>query len=349
MKTSVGIIGVRGYAGQELLKILLGHRGVSIQYLGSRSIQKPSPLGKVLPAFRNLHFTLQPLKLKEAQRLCDLIFLALPHGTSMEVVSELLKKPTMKIVDLSADFRLRSASAFFLAYHLRHRYPKLLKESVYGLPEFYREKIQGARLVANPGCYPTGTLLGLLPLAAEGLLSPEGLIVDAKSGVTGAGRSLKEELLFSEVHEDLRAYRVNTHQHAPEMEQELSKASGRSVRILFVPHLVPMRRGIYATIYAPLTRKMSVAQLRSVYRKKYQEEPFIRLLPEGTWPDVKSVEGTNWCDVGLTMDRTGKRAIILVAIDNLGKGAAAQAVQNMNLLCDFPETEGLLPQNEASG
>lgn len=343
MKISVGLIGVTGYAGQELLKILLRHPGVSIQYLGARQLEGPCPVGDLLPAFRGVtHLAVHPFRLEEAISSSDLLFLALPHGVGMGWIPRILRKKRVKVIDLSGDYRLRSARLYEQAYRLKHSHPDLLASAVYGLTEWARKELTSARLVANPGCYPTATLLGLAPLAKAGLLADEGLVVDAKSGVTGAGRSFKEELLFSEVNEDLRAYRVNAHQHIPEMEQELRRLAGGSVRITFVPHLVPLNRGLYATIYAPLKKSVSESRLRSIYRKAYQREPFIRLLPEGVSAQVKSVVGTNFCEIAVTLDTQRKRAIILSAIDNLGKGAAGQAVQNMNRLYGLPETQGLL-------
>ncbi len=343
MKIRVGIIGVTGYAGQELLRILLHHPAVSLQYLGARQLEKPTPLGNLLPAFRGVnHLKVYPLKLKSALEICELLFLALPHGIAMSLVPQILKKGNARVIDLSADFRLHSARQYQKTYHLRHKAISFLHQAAYGLSEWNRQEIRKSRLVANPGCYPTAVLLGLAPLAKEHLLKREGLIVDAKSGVTGAGRSPKEELLFSEVNEDLRAYRVNTHQHIPEMEQELKQLSGTSVGMMFVPHLVPINRGLYATTYAPLSKPLTNRQLRSIYQKWYGKEPMVRLLPEGVWPQIKAVAGSNQCEIGLQAGPKGQRALIVSAIDNLGKGAAGQAVQNMNLLYSLEETQGLM-------
>jgi N-acetyl-gamma-glutamyl-phosphate reductase len=343
MKISVGIVGVTGYAGQELLKILLRHPFASIGYLAARSLSKPSPLGEVLPSFRQAPaLTVHRFKPADALKSAELIFLALPHGVAMQVTPTLLKKPGVRVIDLSGDFRFPSKSAFEKAYHMKHTAADgLLKQAVYGLSEWMRDSLPNARLVANPGCYPTATLLALAPLAAEGLLDAD-VIVDAKSGITGAGRSAKEELLFSELNESLKAYKVDNHQHTPEMEQLLVRLGKKPVKITFAPHLVPLDRGIYSTIYAPLRKKLSTKQLRAIYVKRYGDEPFIRLLPEKSWPDLKSVAGTNLCELGMTMDQKGKRAIVISAIDNLGKGAAGQAVQNMNLVYGFPETAGLI-------
>lgn len=344
MKIKVGLVGVTGYAGQELLKILLRHLGTSVLYLGSRQVKQPRPVGDLLPAFRDVpNLTVQPFRKAGALKNCECVFLALPQGVAMTLAPKLLRNKRVKVIDLSGDFRLRSARQFAHAYQMQHTHPALLKEAVYGLPECFRHEIRSARLVANPGCYPTAALLGCAPLARAGLLKKEGLIVDAKSGVTGAGRGIKEELLFSEVNEDLRAYRVNAHQHIPEMEQELRQFAVHPVELTFVPHLIPMNRGLYATIYAPLVRSVTETKIRSIFAKAYQGEPFIRLLPEGSWPQTKSVAGTNRCEIALRLDQRKKMCILLVAIDNLGKGAAGQAVQNMNVMFGFKETEGLIP------
>ncbi len=338
MKTRIGIVGVTGYAGQELLKILRGHPHALVSYLGSRRLRLPVESG-----LRGLKIL--PFNPKEATRRCDLLFLALPHGEAMSIAPALLKNTDLRIIDFSGDFRIRSVSVFRRAYGFAHTAVPWIAQACYGLPELNREEIHGRRLIANPGCYPTATLLALAPLAEKNLLLPGSVIVDAKSGVTGAGRSAKQDLMFCEVNEDLRAYKVDGHQHVPEMEQELGRLAGRSMPLIFVPHLAPMDRGIYATIYVSLRKKMRETALRALYERRYKEEPFLRVLPKGVWPQVKSVAGTNRCDIGLHLDRTGKRAILLSAIDNLGKGAAGQAVQNMNLLMGWPETTALLPRS----
>lgn len=342
MKLSVGIIGVTGYTGQELLRILSRHPGVCLGYLASRQLSAAQPIGDLLPAFRYLKtIPIHPFNMDDAVDACDLLFLALPHGVAMGLAAGILRKKGKRVIDLSADFRFQTASGFFRAYGLRHRQSRLLRQAVYGLTEYAREVLPSARLVANPGCYPTAVLLAALPLAQAGLLKKEGLIADAKSGISGAGRGLKEELLFCEANEDLRAYRVNTHQHIPEMQESLRLLSGATVPVLFVPHLVPMSRGLYATLYAPLARPMSERKIRSLLEQRYEGEPFIRVLPEGKFPQVKSVAGTNGCEIGLRVDQKRQMAILLCAIDNLGKGAAGQAVQNMNRMYGFEETEGL--------
>ena len=331
MNIPVGIVGVTGYAGQELLTLLSRHPHVSVSYLGSRRLKSPAD-------FQGLK--IHPFDAKKAAA-CELLFLALPHGEAMKLVPSLLKNPALRIIDFSGDFRLKSAALFKQAYGLAHTASSWLAKAAYGLPELNREEIPGSRLVANPGCYPTATLLALAPLARNRLLVPGGVIVDAKSGVTGAGRSAKENMMFCEVNEDFRAYKVDRHPHVPEMEQELGNLAGRKIPMTFVPHLAPMNRGLYATIYVTLSKRLGEGALRSLYEQQYKEEPFVRLLPKGSWPEVKSVAGSNRCEIGLHLDPSGKKAVILSAIDNLGKGAAGQAVQNMNLLLALPETTAL--------
>ncbi len=343
MKIPVGLVGATGYTGQELLRILAGHPNLSVRYLASLRLKKAQGVAEVLPAGGGFPGRIEPFNFSKAISRCEGLFLALPHGVAMNLVPRLFaKKRDFKIADLSGDFRLRNTHLFKATYGLRHASPSLLREAVYGLTEWSRKKLSSGRLVANPGCYPTATLLALLPLAREGLLKGDGLVVDAKSGVTGAGRSLKEELLFSEVNEDLRAYRVNAHHHMPEMEQALKEIGRRKIRMTFVPHLVPINRGLYATIYAPLVRRMKESTLRALFHRFYGKEPFIRILPSGSWPQTRAVAYTNRCDIGIRMGSNGRGAILLSAIDNLGKGAAGQAVQNMNLLFGLPEASGLI-------
>jgi N-acetyl-gamma-glutamyl-phosphate reductase len=318
------------------------HPSVSIGYLASRRLTKPEPVGKLLPEFRaDKNLFVEPYDPAKIAARCDLVFLALPHGEAMKLASALLKKSEMRIVDLSGDFRIKNKTVFKNAYGFAHTDSKNLKSSAYGLTELFRESIRDARLVANPGCYPTASLLALAPLAHNKLLPGEGVIIDAKSGVSGAGRSAKEELLFCELNEEMRAYKVGNHQHTPEMEQALGWIGKKKIELTFTPHLVPLNRGMYVTAYVPLTKKMSYSAVSELYRSFYHDEPFIRILPEGIWPQVRSVAQTNDCEIGLYLDRSGKRLTVLSAIDNLGKGASGQAVQNMNLLFGFPETTGI--------
>jgi N-acetyl-gamma-glutamyl-phosphate reductase len=344
MGISVGIVGVTGYTGQELLRILLAHPDFSVRYLASLRLSHARPVSELIPAFtRPVNLRVEPFQLSKAAEDCEVLLLALPSGSAMALAPQLFRKnKSLKIVDLSGDFRLKSTRLFQRAYHLSHKSPGLIREAVYGLTEWAREELRSARLVANPGCYPTAALLALLPLAKQGLLASRGLTVDAKSGVTGAGRALKEELLHAETAENFRAYKVNDHQHMPEIEQTLFEHGGKRLNLTFVPHLVPMNRGLLATIYAPLAKKLTLKGLRTLFDRAYAKEPFVRLLPPGVWPQTKSVGGTNRCDLAVSLDPASGRAILLAAIDNLGKGAAGQAVQNMNLLFDLPETSGLI-------
>ncbi|MBI3322204.1 MAG: N-acetyl-gamma-glutamyl-phosphate reductase, partial [Candidatus Omnitrophica bacterium] len=314
------------------------HPAATVRYLASLRAEESKRLGAILPEFsRQTEMGVDPFRADEALAVCDLLFFCLPHGEAMQVVPDLLrKKKPVRVVDLSGDFRLKSAGLFARAYGRRHTNAGLLRAAAYGLTEWNRAQIQRSPIVANPGCYPTAALLALAPLAKERLLG-EGVIVDAASGVTGAGRALKDDLLFTEVNEDFRAYKVNDHQHIPEMEQELAVMTRKMVGLTFVPHLAPLNRGLYATVYAPLRKKLTEGQVRSLYEKAYGGERFVRVLPEGTWPQVKSVLNTNDCEIGIRMEPSGRRLILLSAIDNLGKGAAGQAVQNMNRMFGLPE------------
>lgn len=339
MGISVGIVGVTGYTGQELLRILFRHPAVTVRHLASLRAEEPKQLGELLPEFsKQTGLSVRPFHAQELLAECDLVFLALPNGEAMKLAPDLLRrKKSLRIVDLSGDFRLRSAGLFAKAYGMRHAGAGLLRAAAYGLTEWNREEVQRGAIVANPGCYPTATLLALAPLAQARLLAADGVIVDAKSGVSGAGRALKEEMLFSEVNEDFRAYKVNAHPHIPEMEQELQGLNRQAVGLTFVPHLLPANRGLYATVYAPLRKKMTGGQVRALYERAYGRERFVRLLPEGVWPQMKQVVNTNDCEIGIRMEPSGRRVILLAAIDNLGKGAAGQAVQNMNRMCGLPE------------
>lgn len=342
MEYSVGIIGVTGYTGQELLRILRRHPSVSIGYLASRRLSKPEPVGKLLPEFRaDRNLLIEPYDPSKIAGRCDLVFLALPHGEAMKLAPIILKKTDIRVIDLSGDFRIKDKTVFRKAYGFAHTDAHWLKSSAYGLTELFRDTIRDARLIANPGCYPTASLLALAPLAQEKLLPAEGVIIDAKSGVSGTGRSAKEELQFCEVNEDLRAYKVGTHQHTPEMEQALGWIGKKKTALTFTPHLVPLNRGMYVTAYVPLAKKISFSAVSELYRSFYHDEPFVRILPEGVWPQVKTLAGTNDCEIGLYLEPSGKRLTVFSAIDNLGKGASGQAVQNMNLLFGFPETTGI--------
>jgi len=339
----VGIIGVTGYSGRELLRYLLQHPHVTASYLAARRLTKPTPITAVYPELTGrLTLDYRPFVVREAIASADLFFLALPQGVAMTVVPALLKHGKY-VVDLSGDYRLESPTAFAKAYGLRHRHPQALKDALYGLTELYRDHLPHARLVANPGCYPTASILAAAPLVARRLVAPDGIVIDAKSGVSGAGRALKEDLLFTEVNEDLRAYKANEHQHMPEIDQELGRLGHSTVRVIFVPHLVPMTRGLYASVYLRLRRRVTAAQVQRWYEQFYRDEPFVRVLaPTAGLPKTARVTGTNDCEVAVRVAPGGRTVIALAAIDNLGKGAAGQAIQNLNVMLGFDETAGLL-------
>lgn len=337
----VGIAGVTGYAGHELLRYLVRHPHVTISYLAARRVKRPTPIAQLYPELAGrLSLDYRPLEPKEAARACDLLFLALPHGVAMTLAVTWLKAGKY-LIDLSGDYRLASANSFQRAYGLRHRDPRTLREAVYGLTEFYRQHLPQARLVANPGCYPTAALLAIAPLASRRLLKPDGVVIDAKSGVTGAGRALKKELLFTEVNEELHAYKANAHQHMPEINQELGRLARQPVRCVFVPHLVPMNRGLYATAYVRLRRRVTGTQVQRWYEAFYRHEPFVRVLKPPALPKTNAVAYTNDCEVAVCVAPGGRLVIAMAAIDNLGKGAAGQAIQNMNAMLGFEETAGL--------
>jgi N-acetyl-gamma-glutamyl-phosphate reductase len=340
MAIHAGIIGATGHTGEELIEILLGHPNVRITKLCNTS-DEPQVLSEVFPKFKGrLDMVCNKPDIKEIARSCDFVFLALPHTVSMEFVPKILAIGK-KIVDLSADYRLTDPRTYEKFYKVAHKDKPHIKDAVYGLPEIYRENIKNAKLVANPGCYPTCAILGLAPVVAFNLVELDSIIIDAKSGVSGAGKKLAKDFLFLEVNEDFRAYKVNDHQHMPEINQVLSKLAGEKIQVIFVPHLLPLQRGILETIYIKKTKKaQSKAQgLTELYKKFYKEEPFIRIKNDGEFPRIKDVAGTNFCDIGIKDE--GGRVIIIAAIDNLLKGASGQAVQNMNLMCNFPEHQGL--------
>ncbi len=330
----VGIAGVTGYAGQDLLRLLLAHPGVSLTYLASSG---KSDAAAVLRHFGKLPVAVEPFDPAACARRCDTVFLGLPHAASMEAVPPLLKAG-IRVLDLSAAFRLKDPALYDAFYGFGHATPSLLAKAVYGLPELARGRLRGARLVAVPGCYPTGALLPLAPLFARKLIAGP-VIIDSKSGVTGAGRGERADLMFAEVNENFRAYGIHTHRHTPEIGQELARAAGRPVRFTFVPHLVPMNRGILTTAYVTLRKALPADGLRAVLAAAYRGSPFVRVLPAGT-PDTRGVRGTNFCDIGVAV--RGREAVLVSALDNLGKGAAGQAVQAFNLAHGFAETTGLL-------
>lgn len=334
----VAVVGASGYTGAELVRLLVRHPGVELVALtadrkAGRTMAEVFPhlAGPRLPNLVSLE--------QVSWEGVDVAFLGLPHGTTQEVAADLPRH--LKVIDLSADFRLADVATYAEWYGHPHRAPALQAEAVYGIPELDRADIAKARLVANPGCYPTASQLPLVPLLEAGQILPDDIIIDAKSGVSGAGRAAKEGSLFAEVSEGVHAYGVASHRHAPEIEQGLSRAAGRPVVVNFTPHLMPMNRGILASIYVRLAAGAGAEDLRATLSARFRDEPFVRVVPAGAVPHTRHVRGSNHCLIGVFADRVPGRAILLSVIDNLVKGASGQAVQNMNLICAFPETLGL--------
>ena len=336
----VGIIGSTGYAGAEIVRILLNHPEAEIVWYGSRSYVDK----KFSEVFANM-FQIVPdiCKGEDMDKLADevdVIFTATPQGLCASIVNEDILSKT-KIIDLSADFRIKDVSTYEDWYGITHPSPEFIAEAVYGLCEVNREKIRDARLIANPGCYPTCSFLSIYPLAKEGLIDMNTIIIDAKSGTSGAGRGAKVNNLYCEVNENIKAYGVASHRHTPEIEEQLTYASGQDVVINFTPHLVPMNRGILVTAYATLTKDISEDELRSIYTEYYKDEQFVRFLEKGVCPETRWVETSNYVDVNIKKDERTNRVIMMGAMDNLVKGAAGQAVQNMNIMFGLPENMGL--------
>lgn len=337
----VGIIGATGYVGIEILRILAGHPhievtcAVSQNYVGKK-------ISEVYPHLRSVtDLECEDLNIEIISRKADIFVTALPHGISKVVIPQLLQRGK-RVIDHSGDFRYKSVEVYEQWYQLKHEMPELLEKAVYGLPELYRNQIAAAELVANPGCYPTCSILGIAPLLHRQYVHPHHIIIDAASGVTGAGRSTDLSYQFCECTENFKAYKVATHRHTSEIEQELSLLAGESIMLSFTPHLAPMKRGMLATIYADLKVPATASELSALYKEYYHGEPFVRIMESGVLPETKHVAGSNFIDIGITVDTRLQRAVILSAIDNLGKGASAQAVQDLNIMCGFPETTGLL-------
>ena len=339
-----GIIGATGYAGNELARLLTGHRQAEVKWYGSRSYTGEKYSG----VYRNMAGFTEELcrddNLAELAEEVDVIFTATPQGFLAGVLTEEILS-RVKIIDLSADYRIKDAGVYEKWYRIEHKSPQFIAEAVYGLCEINRESIRGARLIANPGCYTTCSILTAYPLVKEGLIDPDTLIIDAKSGTSGAGRGAKIPNLFCEVSENIKAYSVAVHRHTPEIEEQLGYAAGRPLTVSFTPHLVPMNRGILVTEYASLKRNAdgslpTAEQVREIYENYYADEAFVRLTGEEC-PETKWVEGSNFVDIGFVIDERTHRIIMMGALDNLVKGAAGQAVQNMNLLFGLDETEGL--------
>ncbi|AFS78860.1 N-acetyl-gamma-glutamyl-phosphate reductase ArgC [Gottschalkia acidurici 9a] len=336
----VGIIGATGYVGTELVRLLRSHKEVEIKYITSQSYigQKYDSIYENFRDVFQIECSEQDLE-KIAEEV-DVMFIALPHGiASKEITASILEK--CKVIDLGADYRLKNQDVYEEWYNTNHLSPELLEEAVYGLCEINREEIKKARLIANPGCYPTSSTLSLAPLLKEDLIEKDSIIIDAKSGVTGAGRSLNLGTHYTECNESIKAYGVASHRHTPEIEEQLSYLGEEEVYINFTPHLVPMNRGILTTSYAKLKEKLSYKDVKSIYEKYYKDEYFVRLTKEGILPETKWVKGSNFCDIGLKVDERTGRVIVIGAIDNMIKGAAGQAVQNMNILFNLDEKTGL--------
>ena len=332
----IGVVGGTGYTGVELLRLLAQHQHCELKVITSRQ-EAGTPVAAMFPNLRgrvDLDFSAPS---DAALKQCDIVFFATPNGVAMQQTRTLFDAG-MKVIDIAADFRIKDIATWEKWYATKHACPELVAEAVYGLPEINREKIKSARIVANPGCYPTAVQLGFLPLLKSGKVDLEHLIADAKSGVSGAGRKAEVHTLFAEASDNFKAYGVPGHRHLPEISQGLNIMAGRAARLVFVPHLTPMIRGIHATLYAQLTGKVDLQQL---FEQQYADEPFVDVMPAGSHPETRSVRGSNICRIAVHQPQGGDIAVVLSVIDNLTKGAAGQAVQNMNIMCGLPETTGL--------
>ncbi len=334
----VGVVGATGYTGEEIVRILAGHSKVELTSL-TAIVEKEEPIAKIFPSLAGkIDLVCEKPDTERTASLTDLVFLALPHRVSMEIAPKFLKAGK-RVIDLSADYRLHP-DVYRTWYGVEHKDRANLAAAVYGLPEFYSDRIKDAKLIANPGCYPTGIILAVAPALKEGMAAFDVIISDSKSGVTGAGRKADVALSFPEVNENLKAYKVNEHQHKPEINRILSDLSGKAVDTVFTPHLVPMNRGILSTIYMKLKKGLTTKEAVGLYKEFYRGRPFVRVLDEGMLPQIRNVVTTNYCDIGLKA--TAGMLIAVSCIDNLTKGAAGQAVQNMNIMLGLDETEGLI-------
>lgn len=338
----VGIIGATGYAGNELVRLLLGHKDAEIVWLGSRSYIDQNYSDVYRNMFKLVDAKCMDDNMEQLANEVDVIFTATPQGLCASLVNDEILSKT-KIIDLSADFRLKDVNVYEQWYKLEHKAPQYIDEAVYGLCEINRDKVsKDTRIIANPGCYTTTSILTLYPMVKEGIINPDTIIIDAKSGTSGAGRGAKVANLFCEVNESMKAYGVGTHRHTPEIEEQLGYACGRDdLKLIFTPHLVPMNRGILVTAYANLAKDVTYEDVKAAYDKYYDNEYFVRVLPKDVCPETRWVEGSNFVDIGFKIEPRTNRLIMMGALDNLVKGAAGQAVQNMNLLFGLPENEGL--------
>jgi N-acetyl-gamma-glutamyl-phosphate reductase len=334
------ICGGSGYAGGELLRILSKHPEVSVTGVTSEKSAGKSVTDLFPCLYQYASLRYEPLRKEHILHKADLFFMALPHAASQEAV-DFFYRHRKKVIDLSADYRLRKPEVYEAWYKVPHRFRNSLRAAVYGLPELYRNKIKKAALVANPGCYPTGAILGLLPALKKGFIDGSSLVIDSKSGASGAGRKADVSLSYCEVNEGFKAYAIGTHRHTPEIEQELSVSSGKEIKVNFTPHLLPLDRGILTTIYSPVSQKTSADAILKAYEVFYKKEPFVRVLKYGLYPNIKNVRGTNYCEIGLKLNERTNTLVIVTAIDNLVKGAAGQAVHNMNIMMGFDEKAGL--------
>ena len=337
----LGIVGASGYSGSELLRFLVNHPGELQVALCTSETYAGQCIDSVLPNLRGfLSSKFEALDLGSLKDRVDVVVLAVPHKVAMSFVPQILAQG-LRVVDFSADYRLEDAETYEAWYHVEHTSTPLMSKSVYGLPERYRDSIRSAQLVANPGCYPTSAILAAMPFVKLGVVELDSIIVDSKSGISGAGPKPSENTHYANRESNFIAYNIGVHRHTPEIEQELSAVASEPVRVTFTPHLVPMTRGILSTVYMRLTEEISTEEALNIYAKFYEHEPFVRVLPTGTYPQTKAVLGSNYCDVGLEVDARTRRIIAMAAIDNLGKGAAGAVVQNLNLMFDFKETDGL--------
>jgi len=337
----IGIVGASGYSGSELLRFLVNHPGELQVALCTSETYAGQCIDSVLPNLRGfLSSKFEALDLDSLKNRVDVVVLAVPHKVAMSFVPQILAQG-LRVVDFSADYRLEDAETYEAWYHVEHTSTSLMSKSVYGLPERYRDCIRSAQLVANPGCYPTSAILAAMPFVKLGVVALDSIIVDSKSGISGAGPKPSENTHYANRESNFIAYNIGVHRHTPEIEQELSAVASEPVRVTFTPHLVPMTRGILSTVYMRLTAEISTEEALNMYAKFYEHEPFVRVLPTGTYPQTKAVLGSNYCDVGLEVDARTRRIVAMAAIDNLGKGAAGAVVQNLNLMFGFKETDGL--------
>lgn len=335
----VAIVGATGYTGEELLKVLVDHPKVEIVSLSAK-IDKPEKISHIFPYLESkIDLVCKLPDFAQIISKCDLAFLALPHCVSMEV-APLFLQAQKRVIDLSADYRLQDIAVYEKWYGRKHQSPEYIKEAVYGLAELHSQEIKQARLVANPGCYPTGIILGVLPALKRGVVEEENIIVDAKSGLSGAGRE-REPLLLAQMQDNFCAYKVDAHQHAPEIDEQLSRWAKEKIKIIFTPYLIPIKRGILSTIYLSLKKNLGEQEVQGMYQDFYRQQPFVQILPKGEFPQLKDVAETNSCRIGWKLNSSKRMLIVICAIDNLVKGASGQAVQNMNIMYGFSQTEGL--------